>query len=73
MDWCDKYPCYQNAKANPEGVDRERGRIWRVVHEKEKGGRTLLSAASEESPKEADKSVRARVPDMNMNSSDETN
>lgn len=31
MDWCDKYPCYQNAKANPEGVDRERGRIWRVV------------------------------------------
>jgi putative membrane-bound dehydrogenase-like protein len=32
MDWCDKYPCYQNAKANPEGVDRERGRIWRVVH-----------------------------------------
>jgi putative membrane-bound dehydrogenase-like protein len=31
MDWCDKYPCYQNAKANPEGVDRVRGRIWRVV------------------------------------------
>lgn len=31
MDWCDKYPCYQNAKANPEGVDRARGRIWRVV------------------------------------------
>ncbi|MEZ0387822.1 MAG: PVC-type heme-binding CxxCH protein [Verrucomicrobium sp.] len=32
MDWCDKYPCYQNAKANPEGVDRARGRIWRVVY-----------------------------------------
>lgn len=31
MDWCDKYPCYQNAQANPEGVDREKGRIWRVV------------------------------------------
>ncbi len=31
MDWCDKYPCYQNAQANPEGVDRERGRIWRIV------------------------------------------
>jgi putative membrane-bound dehydrogenase-like protein len=30
MDWCDKYPCYQNAKANPEGVDRQYGRIWRV-------------------------------------------
>lgn len=37
MDWCDKYPCYQNAKANPEGVDRARGRVWRVVT---KGGAT---------------------------------
>jgi putative membrane-bound dehydrogenase-like protein len=33
MDWCDKYPCYQNALANPEGVDREKGRIWRVVYQ----------------------------------------
>ncbi len=32
MDWCDKYPCYQNAQADPEGVDREHGRIWRVVY-----------------------------------------
>jgi putative membrane-bound dehydrogenase-like protein len=32
MDWCDKYPCYQNAKANPEGVDRQYGRIWRVCY-----------------------------------------
>ncbi len=31
-DWYDKYPCYQNAKADPAGVDRERGRIWRVVY-----------------------------------------
>ena len=31
MDWSDKYPCYQNAQANPEGVDREKGRIWRIV------------------------------------------
>ena len=30
-DWYDKYPCYQNARADPEGVDREHGRIWRVV------------------------------------------
>ncbi|MHB1081601.1 MAG: PVC-type heme-binding CxxCH protein [Prosthecobacter sp.] len=40
MDWCDKYPCYQNAKANPEGVDRERGRIWRVVVQDEKSKTT---------------------------------
>lgn len=32
MDWYDKYPCYQNANADPEGVDRARGRIWRIVH-----------------------------------------
>ncbi len=32
MDWYDKYPCYQNAQADPEGVDRERGRVWRVVY-----------------------------------------
>ena len=32
MDWYDRYPCYQNANADPEGVDRERGRIWRLVH-----------------------------------------
>lgn len=40
MDWCDKYPCYQNAKANPEGVDRARGRIWRVVVTGEKANNT---------------------------------
>ncbi|HMC27266.1 MAG TPA: HEAT repeat domain-containing protein, partial [Verrucomicrobiae bacterium] len=32
MDWYDKYPCYQNANADPGGVDREYGRIWRVVY-----------------------------------------
>jgi len=37
MDWYDKYPCYQNANADPEGVDREHGRIWRVVFT---GGKT---------------------------------
>lgn len=31
MDWYDKYPCYQNANADPAGVDREKGRIWRIV------------------------------------------
>lgn len=31
-DWYDKYPCYQNAQADPEGVDRKYGRIWRVVY-----------------------------------------
>ena len=38
MDWYDKYPCYQNAQADPDGVDREHGRIWRVVHTGDKSG-----------------------------------
>ncbi|MFN0075041.1 MAG: PVC-type heme-binding CxxCH protein [Prosthecobacter sp.] len=49
MDWCDKYPCYQNAKANPEGVDRERGRIWRVVTT-QSGSVVPASAGSETAP-----------------------
>jgi putative membrane-bound dehydrogenase-like protein len=41
MDWCDKYPCYQNAQANPEGVDREKGRIWRVCYTGSEEGKKL--------------------------------
>jgi putative membrane-bound dehydrogenase-like protein len=43
MDWYDKYPCYQNAQADPEGVDRERGRIWRVVYTGKKTGAKVAS------------------------------
>ena len=41
MDWCDKYPCYQNAQANPEGVDRAHGRIWRVCFTGSEEGKKL--------------------------------
>ncbi|MSU57717.1 MAG: c-type cytochrome [Pedosphaera sp.] len=40
-DWYDKYPCYQNARADPEGVDRERGRIWRVVYVGKEAGKKI--------------------------------
>jgi len=43
MDWYDKYPCYQNARADPEGVDREHGRIWRVVHTGNEKGKKVPS------------------------------
>jgi len=43
MDWYDKYPCYQNARADPEGVDREHGRIWRVVHTGSEKGKKVPS------------------------------
>ncbi len=42
MDWYDRYPCYQNANADPEGVDRERGRIWRVVYTGKEPGRKVV-------------------------------
>ena len=43
MDWSDKYPCYQNAQADPEGVDRELGRIWRVVWVGDEKGKAVAS------------------------------
>ena len=42
-DWYDKYPCYQNARADPEGVDREYGRIYRVVHTGPEKGKAVAS------------------------------
>jgi putative membrane-bound dehydrogenase-like protein len=42
-DWYDKYPCYQNAQADPEGVDREHGRIWRVVYTGKNPGKNMPS------------------------------
>ena len=43
MDWYDKYPCYQNANADPEGVDRAHGRIWRVVYTGNEKGKPVPS------------------------------
>ena len=43
MDWYDRYPCYQNANADPDGVDREYGRIWRVVHVGKQTGKPVPS------------------------------
>ena len=30
LDWYDRYHCYQDANADPEGVDRGKGRLYRV-------------------------------------------
>ncbi len=32
LDWYDRYHCYQDASADPAGVDRGHGRLYRVVH-----------------------------------------
>ncbi len=47
-DWYDKYPCYQNAQADPEGVDRTRGRIWRVVYNTHAPGTPMASRPEKE-------------------------
>lgn len=38
-----EYTCYQNAMADPDGVDRELGRIWRVVWVGEAAGKPVPS------------------------------
>lgn len=34
LDWYDRYHCYQDASADPKGVDRGHGRLYRIVHDK---------------------------------------
>jgi putative membrane-bound dehydrogenase-like protein len=60
MDWCDKYPCYQNAQANPEGVDREKGRIWRVCYTGSDEGKKLagMSRKSNQPSETSEEDVR---------------
>ena len=30
LDWYDRYHCYQDARRDPDGIDRDRGRIYRI-------------------------------------------
>ncbi len=47
LDWYDRYHCYQDASADPEGVDRGHGRLYRVVHEATgRPAPTVLAGAS---------------------------
>ena len=32
LDWYDRYHCYQDANRDPEGIDRLKGRLYRVRH-----------------------------------------
>ncbi len=34
LDWYDRYHCYQDASADPKGVDRGHGRLYRIVYDK---------------------------------------
>ena len=32
LDWYDRYHCYQDANRDPDGIDRLKGRLYRVVY-----------------------------------------
>ena len=39
LDWYDRYHCYQDANADPDGIDRGNGRLYRLVYgERKKPG-----------------------------------
>src|SRR5260370_41192824 len=33
IDWYDRYHCYQDANRDPQGIDRLRGRLYRVRYQ----------------------------------------
>lgn len=33
LDWYDRYHCYQDARRDPAGIDRDRGRLYRVRYQ----------------------------------------
>jgi putative membrane-bound dehydrogenase-like protein len=33
LDWYDRYHCYQDAQRDPRGIDREKGRLYRVRYQ----------------------------------------
>jgi putative membrane-bound dehydrogenase-like protein len=50
LDWYDRYHCYQDANADPEGIDRAKGRLYRLVYgdAKPTKARDFTSLSSEE-------------------------
>jgi putative membrane-bound dehydrogenase-like protein len=49
LDWYDRYHCYQDAQRDPRGIDRLRGRLYRVFYQDYKpAGRFDLGQESDE-------------------------
>lgn len=46
LDWYDRFHCYQDASADPAGVDRGHGRLYRLVYGKRPSARTDLASVS---------------------------
>ena len=49
LDWYDRYHCYQDANADPEGIERSKGRLYKVVYKGHKNRKAEdLGAKSDE-------------------------
>lgn len=46
LDWYDRFHCYQDASADPAGVDRGHGRLYRLVYGKRPAARNNLGSES---------------------------
>ncbi len=48
LDWYDRYHCYQDANRDPEGIDRAKGRLYRIRYgESPRAARFNLAAESD--------------------------
>ncbi len=60
LDWYDQYHCYQDARRDPAGIDRAKGRLYRVrYHDSPRAGRFNLAL-------EADEQLLARLAGPNI-------
>ena len=61
LDWYDRYHCYQDAGRDPQGIDRLRGRLYRVRYQKSPRAPSFDLAA------ETDTQLIARLHSPNIN------
>jgi putative heme-binding domain-containing protein len=60
LDWYDRYHCYQDAHRDPAGIDRAKGRLYRVVY-----GKRSQSPAFDLT-RESNEQLLARLSDTNI-------
>jgi len=60
LDWYDRYHCYQDANRDPAGIDRSKGRLYRVVY----GARPKV--APFDLTQETDEQLLTRLDDPNI-------
>ena len=60
LDWYDRYHCYQDANRDPEGIDRLKGRLYRIRHERSPKPRAIDLAV------ESDERLIKRLGDANI-------